>query len=165
MPYSLYKARNISVKQRVCAICVDRTRGKTREVGLGYGVSVWLCEGHASVEFLTKRGGRDFVLTMSRLWAAHGCLTAARSKALNAHLAGLRARPRRQRPGSYAWPRLRVQAERLFATGETANTVTTRLQARSYGSAEPPSARTVQRWRRERRWHSRGSPPAGRPLT
>lgn len=164
MTYSLYKARGMSVKQPVCAICVDRTRGKTQEVRLGYGVAVWLCQGHASVEFLTKRGGRDFVLTMTRLWKAHGCLTAARSKALSSHIDALRARPARPQPGSYAWPRLRVQAERLFAAGETAHAVATHIQARSYGMVEPPSPRTVQRWHKERRWQARGSPSAPRPL-
>lgn len=164
MQYSLYKARNISVKQHVCAICVDRTRGKTQRLSLGYGVSLWLCEGHASVEFLTKRGGRDFVLTMSRLWAAHGCLTASRSKALNAHIMGLRSQSQRHRPGSYAWPRLRVQAEQMFAAGATANAVSNRLYARSYHPVEPPSSRTIQRWRQQRRWCVRGSPPAAGPL-
>lgn len=164
MPYSLYKARNISVKQHVCAICVDRTRGKTHKVSLGYGVTLWLCDGHASVEFLTKRGGRDFVLTMTRLWAAHGCLTASRSKALDAHLDALRSRPERPRPGSYAWPRLRIQAEQMFAAGASANAVSNRLYARRYDPVQPPSPRTIQRWKQQRRWHTRGSPPTPGPL-
>src|SRR5207302_7593698 len=88
---SLYKARKVPTKSPVCAICVDRTRGKTRQVSFGYGVKVWLCEGHASVEFMTQRGGRDLVITLMALWRAHGCLTAARHKALDAHLDGLKA--------------------------------------------------------------------------
>ena len=32
---------------------------------MGTASALWLCDGHASVEFLTKRGGRDFVLTMT----------------------------------------------------------------------------------------------------
>ena len=103
-------------KQPVCAICVDRTRGKTRRVGFGYGVEVWLCEGHASVAFLTQRGGRDLVLTLTAVWRANGCLTAARHRAMSAHLGSLKARPARGRPGSYAWPKMRLRAERAFAT-------------------------------------------------
>jgi hypothetical protein len=60
---SLYKARHIG-KQNPCAICVERTRGRTQRVTLGYGVQVWLCAGHASVEFLTHRSGRDLVVTL-----------------------------------------------------------------------------------------------------
>ena len=69
---TLYKARKVPTKQAVCAICVERTRGRTRGVELGYGVHVHLCQGHASREFQTRRGGRDFVLTLERLWRAHG---------------------------------------------------------------------------------------------
>jgi hypothetical protein len=82
---TLYKARRVPTKQAVCAvcaICVERMRGKTRLVELGYGVSVHLCEGHGSREFQTQRSGRDFVLTLQRLWQAHGCLSVARSNAL-----------------------------------------------------------------------------------
>lgn len=98
-PYlpTLYKARRVPTKQAVCAICAERTRGRTRELNMGYGVSVWLCAGHASREFQTQRGGRDLVLTLQRLWRAHGCLSAARHKALRAHLAAL-AGPKRPPP-------------------------------------------------------------------
>src|SRR5207245_2405355 len=112
-PYlpSLYKARNVPTKQPVCAICVDRTRGKTQRVGFGYGVEVWLCAGHASAAFQRQRSGRDLVLTLTELWRANGCLTVARRKAMDAHVASLKPRPQRPRPGSYAWPRVRATAE------------------------------------------------------
>ena len=55
-------------KGEVCAICVERTRGKTVKVDLGRGVQVWLCQDHASDEFRRRRSGRDFVLTLHRLW-------------------------------------------------------------------------------------------------
>jgi hypothetical protein len=61
---TLYKARGLSVKRPVCAICIERTQGRTEEVRLGYRVTVWLCPGHASHAFQTKRGGRDFVRTL-----------------------------------------------------------------------------------------------------
>jgi hypothetical protein len=153
-PYlpSLYKARKVPTKQPVCAICVDRTRGRTQRVWFGYGVEVWLCEGHASVAFLTQRGGRDLVLTLTAVWRANGCLTAARHRAMDAHLASLRARPRRSRPGSYAWPKMRLRAERAFARGAPVSTVRTHILGATYTNAEPPSPRTIQRWHHERRW-------------
>jgi len=148
---SLYKTRNIG-KQNACAICVDRTRGRTRRVGFGYGVEVWLCAGHASVEFLTQRSGRDLVVTLSGIWHANGCMTAARHRALDAHLASLKARSPRPRPGSYAWPRVRVRCEQLFAAGASVASVVHRAQQADYASAEPPSRRTILRWRSQRRW-------------
>jgi hypothetical protein len=54
---TLYKARGLSVKRPVCAICIERTQGRTQEIRLGYRVTVWLCPGHASQAFQTKRGG------------------------------------------------------------------------------------------------------------
>ena len=114
---TLYKARGMSVKRPVCAICVDRTRGLTVSVRLTHGVTVWLCEGHASPEFQTQRSGRDFVLTLQRLWKANGCLTAARSRALSAHLAEMAERSGSPKPGSYSWPALRRLAEAEFAKG------------------------------------------------
>ena len=154
-PYlpSLYKARKVPTKQPVCVICVDRTRGKTQRVSFGYGVEVWLCEGHASVAFLTQRSGRDLVLTLTGVWRASGCLTVARRRAMDAHLAALRARPRRHRPGSYAWPKMRLRAERAFARGAApVATVRAHILAATYTNAEPPSRRTIQRWHHERRW-------------
>jgi hypothetical protein len=146
---TLYKARNVPTKQPVCAICVDRTRGKTQRVGFGYGVEVWLCAGHASAAFQRQRGGRDLVLTLTELWRSNGCLTMARRKALDAHMTALKPRPR---PGSYAWPRVRATAEQLFAGGTPAASVCQRILSASYASADPPSRRTVQRWYAQRRW-------------
>ena len=150
--FSLYKARKVPTKSPVCAICVDRTRGTTHQVRFGYGVSVWLCHSHASVEFLTGRGGRDLVVTLIGIWRANGCLTSARHKALDAHLAALKAKPRRARPGSYAWPKLRLHAERLFANGTTTPAVTARIRQATFTNAQPPSHRTIRRWHQQRRW-------------
>jgi hypothetical protein len=38
---TLYKARNLPLKRPVCAICIERTRGRTQEIRLGYRVTVW----------------------------------------------------------------------------------------------------------------------------
>jgi len=150
---TLYKARNVPTKQQVCAICVDRTRGRTVQVGLTHGVSVWLCARHASAEFQLQRGGRDFVLTLHRLWAANGCLTVARQEALEAHLRSIGHRPQRPRPGSYAWPEPRDVVERAFQAGRAAEAVLRAVRQRyGDGPARPPSRRTIHRWRQQRRW-------------
>ena len=153
---SLYKARGVPLKQSVCAICLDRTRGKTFERQLTHGVRIWLCEGHHSVEFLRKNAGRDFVVTLQRTWLAHGCMTRARSRALDAHLHAIRStgvRAPRPRPGSYAWPRLRQEAEAAFARGERVLATIARLRDRhAHSDAKVPSIRTMRRWFSEGRW-------------
>jgi hypothetical protein len=153
-PPTLYKARNVPVKQQVCAICVDRTRGKTQRVQLTHRVAVWLCADHASHEFQTRRSGRDFVTTLHRIWKANDCLTVARDRALTSHLDQLRgARHQRPRPGSYAWPELRRRLERRYAQGATPHEAYAAVQREhSAGPARPPSRRTIQRWHAQRRW-------------
>ena len=115
---TLYKARKFPTKQTPCCICVDRTRGRTQKLILGYGVEIWLCKAHASPEFQRQRNGRDFELTLMRLWQAHGCWTLARQKALKAFANALQAAKQpRPKPGSYAWPDLRRRAEQAYAEG------------------------------------------------
>jgi hypothetical protein len=149
---SLYKARGVPLKSPICAICLDRTRGKTLERQLTHGVSVWLCHGHHSVEFLRRNAGRDLVVTLERSWRSHGCLTRARARALDAHLHAIRTTGQtinRPRPGSYAWPRLRHEAEQAFARGERILTTITRLR---HDHATAPSIRTMRRWFSQGRW-------------
>jgi hypothetical protein len=153
---SLYKCRGVPVKSPICAICLDRTRGRTRLRELTHGVRLSLCEGHHSVEFMRSNAGRDFVVTLSRIWGAQGCLTRARSRALAAHLAAVRATGTttpRTRPGSYAWPRLRREAERCFARGE--GLIATIAQLREQhprDHATVPSIRSMRRWFAQCRW-------------
>jgi hypothetical protein len=153
---SLYKARGVPVKMPVCGICLDRTRGRTLERELTHGVRIWLCEGHHSVAFMRSNAGRDFAVTLLRIWRAHGCLTRARSRALDAHLLTVRALGRavaRRRPGSYAWPRLRREAEEAFANGDRTLTTIARLRARhALDHATVPSIRTMRRWFTQGRW-------------
>ena len=153
---SLYKARGVPVKSPVCAICVDRTRGKTLERQLTHGVRIWLCAGHHSIEFMRANAGRDFAVTLMRSWRAHGCLTRARARALDAHLHAIKAtgtRTNRPRPGSYAWPRLRREAEHDFARGRPVLTTIARLRQRhASGAATVPSIRTMRRWFSQGRW-------------
>lgn len=162
---TLYKNRNANRKQPVCAICLDRTRGKTQKVDYGYGVVISLCAGHASPEFQRQRGGRDLYSTLYRLWQANGCLTANRSRALDAHIRRLRTRPAKPLPGSYAWPRLRARAEAAFAQGAHRATIADSLAGLPATYAERPSPRTIRRWRTERRWlNSDPSPPTTWPM-
>jgi hypothetical protein len=153
---SLYKARGVPLKQPVCAICLDRTRGKTLARPLTHGVTIWLCEPHHSIQFLRRNAGRDLVVTLERTWRSHGCLTRARSRALDAHLHAIRTtatRITRPRPGSYSWPRLRQEAEACFARGEHILRTITRLRHRHLqGDAKPPSIRTMRRWFSQGRW-------------
>jgi hypothetical protein len=153
---TLYKARNLPLKRPVCAICVDRTRGRTEEIRLGYRVTVWMCPGHAAQAFQTKRGGRDFVRTLMGVWRANGCMTAARQRALDAHLNQLRGRAQRARPGSYAWPELRRRVEARYAHGAPPlDPAHVAPHACDACTARAPSRRTLQRWHAERRWLSR----------
>ena len=151
---SLYKARKYPTKQVPCCICVERTRGRTQKLVLGYGVEIWLCKEHASPEFQRQRNGRDFELTLMRLWQAHGCWNIARQKALKAFTAAREENKRgRHRPGSYAWPDLRRRAEQAFAQGAAPDRLHAQIaQHYRYCPARPPSRRTLGRWHAERRW-------------
>ena len=86
-PSTLDKARGLSLKRPVCAIYIDRTKGRTEEIRLGYRVTVWLCPGHASHTFQTKRSGRDFVRTLMGVWQANVCVTAADTPRARRHQA------------------------------------------------------------------------------
>ena len=129
-------------------------------MSLGYGVTVWLCQGHASSDFQTRRSGRDFVRTLSGIWKANGCLTSARSRALHAHLASLKAQPRRPQPGSYAWPELRKEVEAAYADGLRPHDLAESIHT-TYVTcpAHPPSRRTLERWAAQRRWLTARPPP------
>ena len=159
MPKSFYKGERLG-NRPPCAICMGRGHGERAELHLPAGVSVWLCAEHRSAEFQTRRVGRDFTATMLRVWSAAGCMSAARHRALDLHAGRLVSPPpARPRPGSYAWPGLRAEAERRFAAGEPPALVIRQLQEREgRGAARPPSRQTMYRWFREGRWLA--SPPA-----
>jgi hypothetical protein len=155
---TLYEARGVPLKRPVCAICLDRTRGTTLERQLTHGVKVWLCQGHHSVEFMRRNAGRDFVVSLMRIFQSHGGMTRAQSRALDAHLAatrglGRRAAAPRRKPGSYSWPCLRREAELAFARGDGILTTIGRLRARhALDHARVPSIRTMRRWFSDCRW-------------
>lgn len=146
-----------------CAICSRRT-GRPREpLHLTHGVVVWLCATHGAETFLRRGEGRDFVDRLAAAWVAAGAMGARRARALNAHLSQQRRTPpRRVQPGSYAWPRLRSEAERRFAAGESPRRVIAELRRRhARDTAQAPSERTMRRWFCEARWRTTSVPFAG----
>lgn len=117
MATSFYKARGMGSRPP-CAICMGPGEGPRAELHLPCGVRVWLCEAHRSAEFQARRAGRDLMVSLMNVWQAAGCLTRRRARALDVHRARLTAAPpERPRPGSYAWPALRREAEAAFAAG------------------------------------------------
>ena len=163
MPYTHYKARGLG-KLPMCAICAGPGEGGRERWQLTHGVSVWLCAMHRSSAFLTRRAGRDFAGSLGAVWSAAGCLTGRRSRALGAHLERVRGARPRERPGSYAWPALRREAEARFARGEAPRAVMADLGGRDLGAwAAGPSLRTLRRWHQEGRWLRPPQPGGGAP--
>jgi hypothetical protein len=156
---SAYKAE-WEGKLPVCAICDGPGQGERALFHMTGGVKVWLCAAHRSPEFLTRRAGRDLAASLLRIWRATGSLNARRSAAVGAHLQRVGEARRRARPGSYAWPDLRDEAERRFARGEPPRSVISELRrAHSGDRARVPSVRTMQRWFADGRWL--GEPASG----
>jgi hypothetical protein len=154
MAVTLYKA-GYGRKSPVCAVCLDRTRGLTSKVNVGYGQHVWLCAGHSSREFRFERGGRDFALTLMKIWTASGGLTRLRSLAIDAHLERVRRAvqpPDPRKPGSYSWPELRAEIDERLARGEAFDEIVADVRRRYASSAARlPADRTFRRWRSDPR--------------
>ena len=153
MAKSFYKGERLG-KRPPCLICMGPGHGERAQLHLPGGVSVWLCASHRSAEFQARRAGRDLAASLLAAWGAAGCMTAARRRALDAQRARLAGPPApRRRPGSYAWPELRREAERRFGAGERPAAVIEDLRARAgRGAATPPSRRTMRRWFADGRW-------------
>lgn len=115
---------------------------------------MWLCEDHRSDDFQRRRAGRDFVVSLLTVWRAAGPVNKLQSKALADHLQRVRQpQPQGDRKGSYAWPRLREEAELRFAAGEDPNRVIPDLQRRYEGlPINAPTERTLRRWFTDGRW-------------
>jgi hypothetical protein len=165
MPKSFYKGERLGSRPP-CAICMGRGQGERAQLTLPGGVKVWLCAAHRSLEFQRARAGRDFWVSLRYVWEAAGCLTARRERALQVHrermLREARGPAPRTRPGSYAWPDLRREAEALWAGGAPLSSVIERLRRRvARGEARPPSRTTMYRWFGEARWRTR---PIAEPL-
>lgn len=148
MARSLYKGERLG-NRPPCLLCVGAGTGERLQLHLGHGVAVWLCEAHRDPAFLRRRAGRDLVAGIGAVWSAAGCLTARRARALAAYRERTvrEAAAARSRPGSYAWPDLRREAQRLLAAGEPPQRIIRALRARAgRGEARAPSVRTMQRW-------------------
>ncbi|MDX6556076.1 MAG: hypothetical protein QOD86_2271 [Miltoncostaeaceae bacterium] len=137
-----------------CALCGEAGPGRRAPLQLPHGITVWLCADHRAPEFLARRSGRDLVHGLRRAWESAGCYDRRRSEALAAHVRRFPAGPARAgRPGSYAWPELRAEAERRFAAGEPPREVIADLRTRGVeGGPLVPSVRTMTRWFAEGRW-------------
>jgi hypothetical protein len=154
MPKSFYKGEPLG-KLPPCLVCAGAGEGPRAQLFLTHGVSLWLCAGHRAPRFLQKNAGRDFVLTIGRMWRAAGVTSKRREKALSDHFRRVRQpdAKTRSRPGSYAWPHLRQEAEKRFAAGEAPRDVIDDVHARHRGAPAPgPSIRTLRRWFNEGRW-------------
>jgi hypothetical protein len=164
MARTLYKGPPLG-KLPPCLICAGPGEGARERLHLTHGVTVWLCAAHRSPAFLARRAGRDLAASLGALWSGAGCLTTRRQQALSAHLRRVRQRPDLGRPGSYAWPELRREAERRFRAGEPPAQVIEELRARHRADrARVPSARTMRRWFHDGRWLPPGAdrdPPRG----
>lgn len=140
-------------KTPMCALCGGAGEGPRAEHRLTHGITVWLCEAHRSGTFQRRRAGRDFVASLAAVWQAAGVMSRRHSAALDTHLRRVRQPQARRRPGSYAWPHLREEAERRFAAGERPASVIDDLLGRARSDRRAgPSARTLRRWLNDGRW-------------
>lgn len=143
-----------------CVICGHTGRGLAAEYHLTHGVRVWLCGTHRDPRFLRRRRGRVFADRLEAAWRAAGAATVRRLQALTAHRRRMTPDPpQRDRPGSYAWPFLRQEAEDRFAAGEDPDAVIRDLRERyAYNVARVPTVRTMRRWFTEARWMNGAAP-------
>jgi hypothetical protein len=161
-PIRRYKGRGAGpAKARRCVACFPcSVAGEV--VPLSRGVTIVLCANHRDVRFIQSRGGRDFLAALSTIFDSVGLTSARYHGAVTDLVNQIRARatptPRR-RPGSYAWPRLRAAAERVWEAGGAFHDGEMVI-LRGYldqppGTAQPPSPQTIRRWWSQRRWISR----------
>ena len=139
-------------------------------IPLRYGVTIALCEDHRDPAFVRSRGGRDFLAAMTTTYESLGLRGARYRKAIQAFVADVLAMGTptpRHRPGSYAWPEQRRDAEAVWAGGggyHDGEAAVLAYFTRPVPGMRAPSGHTIRRWWRERRWLTpRPSPPRRRP--
>ncbi len=139
---------------RHCDVC-------SSAIGLGVvflspTVFTTLCVVHRDVTYLRRARGETFISQMTAAWTARGEMTLRRLRALDNHRRRVRAPvARRLKPGSYAWPLLRLHAEWLFAAGVRLNDAFDHLETLYRESfARFPSFSTMRRWFSDARWLS-----------
>jgi hypothetical protein len=160
-PARIYKNRATGQTKREpgsCLACFPHNVAGQR-VPLAYGVSLVLCKDHRDPRFIATRSGRDFLRAVGTLFSSLG-ITARRYREALLRFVDEVARPqdyrpKRHRPGSYAWPERRQDAETVWSRG---GSFTQGLHAAvadppdARARARPPSSRTVRRWWQDRRW-------------
>lgn len=160
-PATYYKNRSAST--RPCLLCQTRTKGRAKDVYLGYGVTICLCDEHASDAFIQADNSRHFLLSVHLALRAAGRLTRRHVMALDGFVARARGRANRapttrKRPGSYTWAAIRQRLEaRLAASSLTTARMVELVQEwlkveLRRGLVKLPSLRTLRRWRLESRW-------------
>lgn len=147
---------NISTADPIahCVICGHPGRGDATPFHMTHGIAVWLCPVHRTPPFLRRRRGRVFTERLHAAWLSAGRVTSRHLKSLESHRRRMTPDPpKRDRPGSYAWPQLRETAEARFAAGEEPDAVIRDLRGfyERY-VAKAPSVRTMRRWHTEARW-------------
>ena len=167
---SHYKAEG-QTRQGACMLCQTLTKGPVVRVDIGYGEYIQLCRTHASKEFRESRGGRDFAHSLSVAFHAYGNVSKNRRKALDRIFKQLNA-PRTDaakelaKPQSYQLKRTRKAVEQacskgVVKIGQLMQVALEHLGKVSMRKVDPPSKRTVRRWRQEARWRLPGwQPPA-----
>jgi hypothetical protein len=168
-PVRRYKGHGTGSKKAVrCVACFPRSVAG-QMIPLRYGVSIALCEDHRDPAFLRSRGGRDFLAAMTTTYESLGFRGARYGRAIQAFLADVLAMGTptpRHRPGSYAWPEQRREAEGVWAAGGSyhdGEAVVLAYFVRPVPGMRPPSGHTIRRWWRDRRWLTpRPSPPSRR---
>ena len=98
-----------------CVICGHSGRGEAAAFHMTHGIVVWLCPAHRQPRFLRRKRGRVFAERLHAAWLSAGRATRRHIAALAAHQRRVTPEPAaRERPGSYAWPKLRRTAEERF---------------------------------------------------
>jgi len=169
-PVRRYKGHGKGPMKAVrCAACFPRSVAG-QMIPMRYGVTIALCEDHRDPAFVRSRGGRDFLAALTTTFESLGFRGARYGKALRAFVGDVLAMGTptpRHRPGSYAWPEQRRDAEAVWADGGSyhdGEAVVHAYFAEPVPGMRAPSGHTIRRWWRDRRWLTpRPSPPRRRP--
>jgi hypothetical protein len=163
-PARIYKYRPRGAgkgHQLSCLACFPRNC-VGQKVPLTLGCSLVLCAEHRDPAFIASDSGRRFLSAVSVLYASLGLTSARFGAALRAFVERCanprRHAARRHRPGSYAWPERRQDAERVWSRGGSYQQGLAAALARPPdGRGRMPTQRSVRRWWQDRRWL--GPPP------
>ena len=166
-PARIYKnkARGQTKKQPgSCIACWPRNVAG-QDVPLKHGVTLVLCSSHRTPEYVAEDSGRKFLSAISALFHSMGLRSARHHAALRAFVQEMtnphRQRPQRPRPGSYAWPARRQDAETVWSRGGSfLQGLAAALAGPPDRRARAPTDRTVRRWWQDRRWLTPPPPEA-----